>query len=277
MVRTGLSLYALLGGLKRSNRFRSINRAAWEQLDHLNTRGLKHVFQYYDAQTDDAALTGRLIEEAGRRGADIRFSCELLHCDAHGNEVRVSCRQANGEIHVTGKYLINAGGPWVNHVIQRCSPGFTPMAIDLVRGTHIELPGRLQQGIYYLEAPQDRRAVFAMPWRNHIMIGTTETIYQGDPAMVSPTDKEIEYLLKVYNHYFLPPGGVLKGKDVLASWAGLRVLPKSEASPFQRPRETIFHKNSRTNPRIFSIYGGKLTSHYSTARKLLKLLRSAGL
>jgi glycerol-3-phosphate dehydrogenase len=273
IVRIGLLLYAILGGGMAANRFSSIPRSRWSELDGLNTRDLKHVYKYYDAQTDDAELTTVILNEAIEEGARVLFNAEFKECLVTKSGVTVTCQQGQDTVTLQAKYLVNAGGPWVNHVLQRCQPAVNHIEIDLVQGTHIELPGRLAQGIYYLEAPQDRRAVFAMPWKDHIMVGTTESLYQGDPADVAPTQAEIDYLLTVYNHYFSNHGTSVTSSDVTDSWAGLRVLPRSESSVFSRSRETIFHKDDEKHPRIFSIYGGKLTSHYSTARKLLKLLK----
>lgn len=270
IIRTGLSLYALLGGLKKSSRFKRLGRSKWAALDGLKTSELKNVFHYFDAQTDDAKLTARLLDEATSSGARIEYESEFINCHINETDVEVCYQKDNASLKVSAGLLINAAGPWVNHVVRRCQPAFDPVEIDLVSGTHIEIPGTLDEGIFYLEAPQDQRAVFAMPWKGHILVGTTERIYEGDPAKVRPTDEEIDYLLDVYLHYF-PNAGISKA-DILASWAGLRVLPKNKASPFKRSRETIFHKNNHENPRVYSIYGGKLTSHYSTARKLLKLL-----
>jgi glycerol-3-phosphate dehydrogenase len=277
IIRIGLSLYALLGGMQRSNRFKSIPRSEWQRLDGLNTESLKKVFQYYDAQTDDAKLTERLIEEARLASAEILFNSRLVDCMSQPDGVVVSYQQGEAVKQLRGRFLVNAGGPWVNHVLGHCSPNIKPLEIDLVQGTHIEISGQLKQGIYYLEAPQDRRAVFAIPWHEHIMVGTTENIYEGDPAKVTPSQNEVDYLLDVYNHYFSSTEGTKKNDDVLASWAGLRVLPRTSANPFKRTRETIFHRDKNINPRVISIYGGKLTSHHSTAVKLLKLLQRSGL
>lgn len=270
LIRTGLSLYALLGGLIKSSRFKRLSRWQWDTLDGLKTSELKNVFHYFDAQTDDVKLTTRLLEEATSSGASIEYESELINCDINETDVQISYQKDNALRNVTASLLINAAGPWVNHIVQRCHPAFDPVDIDLVSGTHIEIPGTLDKGIFYLEAPQDQRAVFAMPWKGHILVGTTERIYEGDPGKVEPSDDEIHYLLEVYLHYF--PDARISKSDILDSWAGLRVLPKNKANPFKRSRETIFHKNNHENPRVISIYGGKLTSHYSTARKLLKLI-----
>jgi len=148
------------------------------------------------------------------------------------------------------------------------SPPTEMLDIELVQGTHIIVAGELKQGIYYLEAPQDRRAVFAMPWKGRTLIGTTETPYRGDPADVHPLPAEQAYLLAVYNHYFQRG---LEVADIEDSFAGLRVLPAGEGSAFSRPRETILHRDADA-PRLLSIYGGKLTSHAHTARQVMKKL-----
>ena len=82
--------------------------------------------------------------------------------------------------------LVNAAGAWVNELLQHVQPAPAQLDVDMVQGTHIVMPGRLQQGLYYLEAPEDRRAIFAMPWQGNIMVGTTESLFQGDPAQVRP-------------------------------------------------------------------------------------------
>ena len=68
--------------------------------------------------------------------------------------------------------------------------------MDLVQGSHIVIEGRTDRGVYYLEAPRDRRAVFVMPWYEHTLVGTTEKLYEGDPANVIATQEEIDYLLE---------------------------------------------------------------------------------
>ena len=81
------------------------------------------------------------------------------------------------------KVLVNAAGPWINEVAERLAPRPPGCAVDLVQGAHIEVPGVLEQGIYYTEA-RDRRAVFTIPWKGRTLVGTTELTYTGDPADV---------------------------------------------------------------------------------------------
>ncbi|BFM07860.1 glycerol-3-phosphate dehydrogenase/oxidase [Halioxenophilus aromaticivorans] len=274
-INAGLTLYGLLGAGGKYSRHRKIPKKDWDALDGIKQDELLAVYQYWDAQTDDAKLTSRLLQEAQapNKGpkAEVIFNASVEMCERNGDKLRVKYLQEDVPVVAHGRHFINATGPWVNDTLAKCKPSVEGLPVDLVQGTHLELPGQLKKGIYYFEAPQDKRAVFAMPWYGKILFGTTETVYRGDPAEVKPTMLEESYLLTIFNYYF--PDNPVERTDVISSWAGLRVLPSSEASPFKRSRDTIFHKDDDNDPRILSIYGGKLTSHYSTAEKLLKLLR----
>jgi glycerol-3-phosphate dehydrogenase len=167
----------------------------------------------------------------------------------------------------TATAMVNAAGPWANEILARIKPLPPILAIELVQGTHLVLDIPALQGVYYLEA-RDARAVFVMPWRGRTLIGTTETPFEGDPARVTPTSKEIEYLKETYRHYF-----PRKEIRLVESFAGLRVLPAANGAPFYRSRETVFHAGDSRPPRMLTIYGGKLTGYRLTAERALRRLR----
>ena len=164
--------------------------------------------------------------------------------------------------------LVNAGGPWVNHIADRIQPTPEKINIDLVQGTHLILEGRLDKGCYYLEVPVDRRAILLLPWGDRTLLGTTEHVYTGDPANVAPLDAEEVYLLDAMRHYFPE-----RPQTVVERFAGLRVLPESKHAAFKRSRETRLPADSPRQPRLVSIYGGKLTGYRATARKVMRTLR----
>jgi glycerol-3-phosphate dehydrogenase len=228
---------------------------------------LKTVFRYYDAQTDDAALTRAVLTSATALGAEINYGCRFTRADCHAAGCSIEYRQNDEVRQIETHSLINATGPWVNKLLERVNPAPQQLGMELVQGTHLVIPGELSQGIYYLEAPQDRRAVFAMPWQQQILLGTTETPYSGDPAEVKPLEEEILYLLEVYRHYF---DRDIKRSQLLGAFAGLRVLPRSEASAFHRSRDALLHVDSASCPRLLSIYGGKLTSYRLTAERVIE-------
>ena len=271
-IGSGLTLYALLGGLNKDARFQRLPRAQWGTLDGLTTNGLQRVFRYYDAQTDDAALTQAVIRSAQSLGAELIMPARFTAAEIDHDGVTVHYDHHNASHQCRAHLLINAGGPWANRILQHVTPAVPTLEMELVQGTHIIVDSQLQQGLYYLEAPKDRRAVFALPWQNKLMVGTTETFYAGDPRDVHPLTEEEDYLLDVLSHYF-PAHRHLSRSDIASSFAGLRVLPKATGSAFSRPRETVFHPDNLLTPRLFTLYGGKLTAYRATAAKLMQRLK----
>jgi len=265
-IRAGLALYGLLGGLGPENRFITVPRAQWSFLDDLRTEGLETVFRYHDAQTDDAILAKAVLRSAQRFGAELLCPADFLGAERADDGYVVRYRAEGVEKTCRAGALVNAAGAWANDVLTRITPAPPPHPAELVQGAHIVLPGELMQGIYYVEAPSDKRAVFVMPWQGKTLVGTTETAFQGDPAAVQPLPAEVDYLRAAFRHYF-----GRRPDEVLESWAGLRVLPQGESSHFRRPRETVFYQ-APDHPRLVSIYGGKLTGYRATAARLIRSL-----
>jgi len=268
-IMAGLSLYTLFSHRK----FNRIPRSRWDQLDGLTTTDLDAVFCYYDAQTDDARLTRAVLSSAQSLGADIRMNTrfESARLLDHGCELTCSHSGHNKDESnkVSARVLINTAGPWVNEVLERIDPSPEKMAVKLVQGSHILVPGNVKHP-YYLESPQDRRAVFVTPWKSQVLIGTTENDYDGDPADVYPLTSEISYLLDIYNFYF---NKQLKPGDVIDAFAGLRVLPEAKGSIFDTSRDTFFGVDNPGKTRVISVYGGKLTSYRATSEKLINKLK----
>ena len=268
LLKTGLWTYSLLAGFKKQVRFRKVPRPEWSSLDGLNTERLQTVFQYSDAQTDDAALTKAVMRSAESIGAEIACPAELVAATIDSNHITAQIRSANSTHQVECEVIVNAAGPWASKVAERISPTPPVVHVDLVQGTHVELPGNVEQGCYYIESPTDQRAVFVMPWKGHTLLGTTELAYDGDPKKAAPTEDETSYLLEVYAHYF--PN---RSREILDQWAGLRVLPNSTGKAFHRSRETQLPVDRESAPRVISIFGGKLTGYRATAQKVMKKIQ----
>jgi len=263
LIRLGLIFYTLFS--KKS--FKSISEKEWSKLDSLKTKNLQTVFQYYDAQTDDQLLTQAIMKEAQQLGIELMTNTTFKSAIYDNEKCVLKYSSDNKEQQLTSKIIINSAGPWVNHVLKEIKPTASQLKIDLVLGTHIIVPGKLKHGMYYLEAPQDKRAIFVMPWNENTMIGTTEVIFNDSPEKTTPPESDIEYLLNVYNNYF---ENSLSKKDVIDAFSGLRVLPANDENAFSRPRDTVVHHNSENNPKIFTLYGGKLTAHRATAQQVMR-------
>lgn len=270
-IQTGLSLYALLGKLAPHSRFKRLPVSRWQNPDDLSTGDLQAVFCYRDAQTDDVLLTRAVMSSAMSLGAELLESARFVAAIGHADGYSVRFERKGQTIEVTGRALVNAAGPWAANVAALITPHGPQPITELVQGSHIVLDEPRVQSIYYLEAPLDQRAVFVMPWRKRTLVGTTEVPFDGsDPASVSPQRREIDYLQAVVRNYF-----PYAEPSLVASFAGLRVLPGQDSRAFGRTRELLIAGFPAKRPRVLHVYGGKLTSYRADAVKAIKLLERA--
>lgn len=268
LIRTGLAAYSVLGGLHRHSWFYSVPRRRWGRLDNLRTEGLQQVFAYRDARTDDAGLTRAVMASAVTLGAGLLCPARFVAARIHAGGVEVDYVANDRSGHIDCSVLVNAAGPWVNEVLARITPSPRALPVALVQGTHVTFDGELTQGVYYVEAPSDRRAVFVMPSREGILVGTTEKTFTGEPGAAQPTTEEVDYLRATYRHYFPANDHTARGQ-----FAGLRVLPEATGAVFHRRRETVLHRDHVAGPRLLSVYGGKLTTYRATAEKVMARIR----
>jgi glycerol-3-phosphate dehydrogenase len=269
-IRAGLSLYALLAGVSINSWFGALPRNQWDKLDGIKTDGLQAVFRYWDGQTDDAALTRAVTQSALTLGTRLVCPGTFVRAVRDPKGYNIYYLERGTESVCRGNTLVNAAGPWINQVLEKTSPAVPGYPVDLVQGAHILVDNALHQGVYYVEAPWDKRAVFVMPWQGHTLVGTTETVHPDEPTQVQALPDEINYLQNTLEHYFPDHTG-----ELINSFAGLRVLPKQHRRAFHRPRETILCCDDPKTPHMVSIYGGKLTGYRTTAVKVLRLLRHA--
>jgi glycerol-3-phosphate dehydrogenase len=272
LVRAGLSLYAVLAGFGPDARFRALPRDEWPLADGLAAEGLRAVFRYTDAKTDDAGLTRRVLGEALAAGAVLRCPAEAaaIALDDEGATVTLS----DGVVRAGA--VVNAAGPWVARVQRRVSPALPPLAIALIRGSHLELPYRPLAGIYYLESPRDGRPLFVIPRGDHLLVGTTEVaVGDADLDRIEPSAAEVEYLLEAVRQRF-PGWAADGGLTVKAKWAGVRVLPlpdeTRDGSLNAASRELELVTDRERSPRFVSLVGGKLTTHAAAAERVVERL-----
>ncbi len=273
-LRIGLSLYALLGGMDPAARYGTVPRREWDRLDGLETNGLRQVFHYHDAQTDDALLTAAVMRSAQSLGAELELPAHCSGATLADDEVIVRYSSAGVEKECRTRVLVNAAGPWASALAHCVTPKVPVPALELVQGTHLILEGPPQCGVYYLESPRDGRAIFVMPWHSKLLLGTTEVRFHGDPAAVEPGPHEIHYLLGVLRHYF-PRYRDPTASQVQRAFAGLRVLPAKGGHAFHRSRETLLIPDRDSRPRLLSIYGGKLTTWRAVSARALAQIASS--
>jgi glycerol-3-phosphate dehydrogenase len=262
----GLWAYDLLAGFWGVRRHRMLGAQAVRAAEPaLRQDGLRGAGVYFDYRTDDARLVLETVLAAAREGATVVSYAQVVGLLKDGGRItgaRIADRLGgNGGAIVRAHVVVNATGPWVDHVASLDESG--PSRLRLTKGVHVVVP-RARVGnraAIVLHALADRRVMFVIPWGEHSIVGTTDTDHVGGPdtpPTVEPED--VAYLLDTTNHYF--PAAALTSKDVVSAWAGLRPLiappPGSGESPSDVSREEdIFVSTSG----LVSIAGGKLTTY----------------
>ncbi|MFZ5468958.1 MAG: FAD-dependent oxidoreductase [Myxococcota bacterium] len=237
----------------------------------LRTEELKGGIIYYDCITDDARLTLENALDARALGAVVlnHVRAKNLTRDATGRVDGALVADAEPghprEVTVKAKVVVNASGPWSDEV--RALLGESPI-LKPTKGVHLVVDAArlpLRHAVLML-ARRDRRVMFAIPWGERSVLGTTDTFYDGSLDRVVATRDDVDYILETANHYF--PQARLAHVDVLATWAGLRPLVKPQggavdASDVSREQQLI------DQPGFVTIAGGKLTTFRRIAAEVV--------
>jgi glycerol-3-phosphate dehydrogenase len=281
----GLWIYdslALFRAPKLHKTFRGA-RAALEIEPALRADGLRGALEYYDCNTDDARLVLENAIDARALGADCHTYTEVTGFERRGdgriNGVAVRDRLTGETRSVAARVVILAAGAWTDEMIARFRIPIERPLLRRTKGVHVVVPRErlpLTRAITLI-SPVDHRVMFAIPWRERTVLGTTDTDFTGTADEVAADADDVKYLCDSGNGVF--PSAKLVPDDVIATWAGLRPLiaapPNVDESDVSREHEVF----SRTDGLVI-IAGGKLTTYRRMARQAvnetLKLLDQLG-
>jgi len=253
-LRVGVKVYDLLCSGKNLGKSASLTREeVLSRLPNLEPHGLTGGVHYYDAITSDARLVLDTLRSAVRQGANISnylqfkratresegWLCELE--DGLDGKKRVVRAQA----------IINATGPWADGLPH------SRIKLRLTKGIHIVVERQRVPVPEAVAITQGKRLLFLIPWGERVIIGTTDTDYQGSLEDVRTEPEDIRYLLEAVNDFFPPVR--LGQADIVSTWAGLRPLI---AEPGRTPSDvTRSHQIQNPEPGWWDLAGGKLTTY----------------
>ncbi|MGC1677271.1 MAG: glycerol-3-phosphate dehydrogenase/oxidase [Candidatus Binataceae bacterium] len=268
----GLWLYDLFARMPRAQWHSNLNAARVRELEPALARAnLTGGSLYYDAWADDARITFENILDAAIHGAAVAnyASVEGFARNAGGRLDAMSVKDLANDaaFNLRARILINATGPWVDH-IRRLDDPAVRNCVRLTKGVHLIFP-RTTLPVHdsLVLADETGRIVFVMPHENYVLVGTTDTDYSADPASVTADKSDVAYLLGVLAESL--PGIKLSAEDVASSFAGLRALVENGAdsiAPSSVPREEVILESASG---MLTVAGGKLTTHREIAEKLV--------
>ena len=255
LVGAGIRLYDLLAlgsGFPRG-RWYSADQVV-ERFPGLRCDGLLGAYGYWDARMDDYQLGLWAAERARGSGVTIHERTPVLRIDP-----------ATGAVYTAGlttcyERVVNVAGPWAEKLLVGSGVA-SAYRLDLIRGSHIVVPGKLEQGCV-LQAPGERRILFVLPHGENTLLGTTE-VSQADPDQCAPSDEEIDYLIANYNRCFLE---VVAHQDIISSFAGIRPIVASKSDFSAASRESVIERQGR----LINVFGGKWTTSRALAEAVVR-------
>ncbi|OCJ04430.1 glycerol-3-phosphate dehydrogenase [Rhizobium sp. AC44/96] len=276
LIRLGLFLYDHLGGRKLLPATKVLDMRrdpAGKPLKSLFTKA----FEYSDGWVDDARMVVLNARDAADKGALIMPRTKVVSARReNGLWVIETVDTVTGQ---TGRFqarmLVNAAGPWVDHVIRAAFGQNEARHVRLVQGSHIVVKKKFSDPRAYFFQNPDNRIIFAIPYeQDFTLIGTTDRDYTADPKDVKISDEETTYLCKAASEYFNEP---VRPEDIVWTYSAVRPLFDDGASKAQEATRDYVLKMEGDGGQapLLNVFGGKLTTYRRLSEHALEKIAVA--
>jgi glycerol-3-phosphate dehydrogenase len=263
----GLKVYDILAGREGFGDSKVLSKE--ETIQHLptiETHGLKGGVIYFDGQFDDARLIINMVKTAAEQGATLVNYMEVKALLKHSdlvNGVRIQDNEHGQEYEVKAKVVINATGVFSDRLRRMDEPEAAPI-IRPSQGIHLVLDKSFLPGDSAIMIPQtdDGRVLFAIPWHNRLVVGTTETEVQSIELEPVPFPEELEFLLTHAARYLTRDP---VESDILSVFAGLRPLVTDSDNVKDTAALSRDHLVHISRSGLVTIAGGKWTTYRKMA------------
>ncbi len=276
LLRLGLFLYDHLGGRKILPPTKVLDLANDVAGGPLKPEFTK-AFEYSDCWVNDARLVVLNAMDAKARGAEIHTRAEVVSAKKAGTNWEVALRStdtgATKTVHA--KLVVNAGGPWVDEILQGSMGRNDAQNVRLVQGSHIVVRKKFAHPKAYFFQNSDERIFFAIPYeQDYTLIGTTDQDYTGKLSDVRISSEEIDYLCAGASEYFREP---VTKDDIVWTYSGVRPLYNDGASKAQEAtRDYVLRMDGgKDEPKVINVFGGKITTYRRLAESMLEKVAEA--
>ncbi|HUM65189.1 MAG TPA: glycerol-3-phosphate dehydrogenase/oxidase [Chitinophagaceae bacterium] len=260
----GLKIYDWISGKLSLGRSVFISRKETiERLPGIRTKDLKGGVVYHDGQFDDSRLAINLVQSIWENGgAAINYmQVNGLLKDDQKNVAGVTAKDTEtGELYTfRAKSVVNATGVFVDDILQMDRPGINK-SICVSQGVHLVLDRKFYPSSEALMIPEtsDGRVLFAVPWHDKVVLGTTDTPVEQASLEPQALEIEISFILETANNYLATKPG---RSDVLSVFAGLRPLAAPQNEEQKTKEISRSHKIIVSESKLFTILGGKWTTY----------------
>lgn len=254
----------------------------------LESPDLTGAMEFYDYQMyAPERLALECLLGAAANGAEVANYAEAVgFVKEDGRVTGVHVRDAAtgaGEVTIKGRVVINAAGPWADILMGALSSGKKSRQLIRSKGIHL-LTRALTHGDA-IAVPSENTHFFILPWRGYSILGTTDTVFEGEPDEIYVSEKDIVDFLCVINKGY--PGAQLLRSDVLYFYGGLRPIVdttsrdvqegkdekdgESETYNASRGSEVFDHEKEEGLKGVITAIGGKWTTSRHLAEQVVDL------
>ncbi|MHC4937474.1 MAG: glycerol-3-phosphate dehydrogenase/oxidase [Planctomycetota bacterium] len=267
----GLRVYDLLAGKYGFGHSRNLDKEeVVAEIPSIKTEGLRGGTLYYDGQFDDARLALALARTAAGQGAVVANYSEVVGLRKSGGVIEgvvVLDHESGEEFDVRAKVVVNATGPFADGV-RRLDHEENGQLVAASQGVHIVLDKSFLPGESAIMVPhtRDGRVMFAIPWYDVAVVGTTDTPIDEVSLEPQPMSGEIDFILETANDYLSHPA---TREDILSVFAGIRPLVRAgeagSTAALSREHTIVIDPDSG----LLTIVGGKWTTYRQMAEDVV--------
>ncbi|GGZ34067.1 glycerol-3-phosphate dehydrogenase [Echinicola pacifica] len=259
----GLKFYDWMSGwLSLGDSYFIPKKEAVARLPQIQSKGLLGGVVYHDGGFDDARLALSIAQTCDDMGGAILNYTKVtsLTKDESGKvsglKVRDLINRKNYEI--KAKMVVNATGVFADKILKMDKED-SPRMIQPSQGVHIVLPKEFLGGSDALMIPKtsDGRVLFAVPWKDKLVVGTTDTIREKAKMEPEALAREVNFILNTAGLYLSKKP---TREDVLSVYAGLRPLAAPSKGSVKTKEISRNHKVILSDTGLVTLTGGKWTT-----------------
>ncbi len=270
-LKIGVKIYDLLCSGRNLGKSTWLHKdALLKSVPGLTPDGLTGGVRYYDGFTNDARLVMDTLRSAARNRAILLNYCRFENATRDDASSVWTCDARDSAtdkpLQIRARYVVNATGPWADGLPHSC------VKLRVTKGIHVVVDRTKIPVPETVVMTEGKRILFAIPWGERTILGTTDTDYNGSLERVTADAEDMAYVLKIANQFF--PSARLTNADLISAWAGLRPLV---ADPHGKPSDiSRSHEIRNPEPAWWDVAGGKLTTYRLMAEQTVdKIIHSS--
>lgn len=274
----GLKIYDMMAGNLGLGPSTLLDRQETiDLIPNVKKKGLRGGVIYHDGQFDDARMAISLAQTAENHGASLINYCGVTSLVKEGEMITgVTAKDefSGEEFSISAKVVINATGVFSDQIIQMDQPGSRKLIVPS-QGVHIVLDKSFLNGPHAIMVPHttDGRVLFAVPWNDYVVVGTTDTLIKQALEEPIALEEEIAFILENAGAYMTTPP---TRADVKSVFSGLRPLAAPEDNGSATKEISRHHKVTVSTSGLVSILGGKWTTYRKMSEDLINTAQSVG-